>query len=191
MDGARVSPLSRSIRAMHDHNRHRRLRRRIGRRWSFHCRVRVDIAAAWRRMRTIAEEARSPPQPQSPPPRVMALNCRTTDADGVVGRSVVCPSVAVSHAGFPLYFRMAEDANKSLWPPAADATTPKKPRPGFRTLNTGNFHLNDHRLPLLLERQCSAHRHAHVPFSTLPFSKFSPLSLSCSLFVRFTHSLSN
>lgn len=106
-------------------------------------------------------------------------------------RSVVCPSVAVSHAGFPLCFRMAEDANKSLWPPAADATTQKKTRPGFRTLNTGSFHLNDHRLPLLLERQCSAHRHAHVPFSTLPFSMFSPLSLSCSSFVSLIHSLTD
>ena len=67
----------------------------------------------------------------------------------------------------------------------------KKTRPGFRTLNTGSFHLNDHRLPLLLERQCSAHRHAHVPFSTLPFSMFSPLSLSCSSFVSLIHSLTD
>ena len=46
IDGVRVLPLSRWIRAMHDHNRRRRLLRRIGRRWSLHCRVRVDMGAA-------------------------------------------------------------------------------------------------------------------------------------------------
>ena len=92
---------------------------------------------------------------------------------------------------------MAVEAAQSPWPPAADATTRyytkgRLVRPPFSlTLNTGNFHLDDHGLQLQLDLQ-SAHA-AHVPFFTLPF-RFQRFHL-CSpprpaAAVHLTHTLS-
>ena len=195
-------PISFSIRALHDHIRRRRRLRRIGRRrWSFFlCRVRVDIAAMlhggdgecaqWRRT---DRSWPSPPQSPAVSSRVMALNCRAKAGRTTRGwlgwlqcRSFVSSApLALSNGcrGRPIPLASGgrcDDTKGRLVRP-----------PSTLTLNTGNFHLDDHGLQLQLDLQ-SAHA-AHVPFFTLPFrfQRFHLCSPPRRAAVHLTHTLSH